>query len=53
MFIVGDFNVDTNTSIINPNIAVNNFQNMSYHIVILYLLISILEKIRRQELQFC
>ena len=25
---VGDFNFDTNSAIINSNIAVNNFQNM-------------------------
>ena len=28
MFIVGDFNVDTSSAIINPNITVNNFQSM-------------------------
>ena len=28
IFIVGDFNVDTSSAIINPNITVNNFQNM-------------------------
>ena len=28
MFIVGDFNVDTSSAAINPNIVVNNFQNM-------------------------
>ena len=28
IFIVGDFNVDTSSAIINPNITLNNFQNM-------------------------
>ena len=28
IFIVGDFNVDTSSAITNPNINVNNFQNM-------------------------
>ena len=28
IFILGDFNVDTSSAIINPNIDVNNFQNM-------------------------
>ena len=28
MFILGDFNVDTSSAMINPNITVNNFQNM-------------------------
>ena len=28
IFIVGDFNVDTSRAITNPNITVNNFQNM-------------------------
>ena len=28
IFILGDFNVDTSSAMINPNITVNNFQNM-------------------------
>ena len=28
IFILGDFNVDTSSAIINPNITVNNFLNM-------------------------
>ena len=35
IFIIGDFNVDTSSAIINPNVNVNNFQNMFYLISIL------------------
>ena len=35
MFIVGDFNVDTNSAIINPNIAVNKFPKYVF-IIFLY-----------------
>ena len=27
IYILGDFNIDTSSAIINPNIGVNNFQN--------------------------
>ena len=45
MFIVGDFNVDTSSAIINPSIDVNNFQNA----FLSYLYTPLIDKYNRED----
>ena len=45
IFIVGDFNVDTSSTIIYPNITVNNFQNM----FLSYFYIPLIDKFTRVD----
>ena len=45
IFIIGDFNVDTSSAIINPNVHVNNFQN----IFLSYFYAPLIDKYTRED----
>ena len=45
IFIIGDFNVDTSSAIINPNVHVNNFQN----IFLSYFYTPLIDKYTRED----
>ena len=45
MFVTGDFNINTSDAIINPNINMNNFQNM----FLFYLYTPLIDKYTRVD----